>query len=161
MAPQPLTVLTALGAGATASWLAMPLVLAQAVPVLEPADQVTPAPATTPVQRPSVRIAAPVTRPEFQAPVQPLAPPPPVTGEAPPATLRPGTADRRPEPPRRFDASLDALVREGVVTPAERVRVRGSLLSPQEAATRSRACRAGALSAQECSTGVIIIGRGR
>lgn len=39
--------------------------------------------------------------------------------------------------------------------------MRGSLLSPQEAATRSRACRAGALSAQECSTGVIIIGRGR
>lgn len=161
MASQPLTVLTALGAGAMASWLAMPLVLAQAVPVLEPADQAAPAPAPTPVQRPSVRIAAPVTRPEFQAPVQPLAPPPPVTGEAPPPTLRPGAAERRPEPARRFDASLDALVREGVVTPGERVRVRGSLLSPQEAATRSRACKAGALSAQECSTGVIIIGRGR
>ncbi len=161
MASQPLSVLTALGAGATASWLAMPLVLAQAVPGLEPTEQPDPAPAPTPVQRPSVRIAAPVTRPEFQTPVQPLAPPPPVTGDAPPAILRPGTADRRPEPPRRFDASLDALVREGVVTPAERVRVRGSLLSPQEAATRSRACKAGALSVQECSTGVIIIGRGR
>ncbi|MCP9930097.1 M23 family metallopeptidase [Cyanobium sp. AMD-g] len=90
-----------------------------------------------------------------------MAPPPPVGGEAPPATIRPGTAERRPEPVRRFDASLDALVREGVVTPGERVRVRGSLLSPQEAATRSKACRAGALSVQECNSGVIIIGRGR
>ncbi|MDM7953214.1 MAG: M23 family metallopeptidase [Cyanobium sp. CZS 25K] len=157
MAPKPLTVLTALTAGATASWLAMPLVLAQAVPGAEETTQ----PAPTPVLRPSVRIAEPITRPEAQAPVQPLAPPPPLTGEAPPSTLRPGAAERRPEPARRFDASLDALVREGVVTPAERVRVRGSLLSPQEAASRSKACRAGALSAQECSTGVIIIGRGR
>jgi murein DD-endopeptidase MepM/ murein hydrolase activator NlpD len=164
MADQPLSVLTALGAGVTASWLAMPLVLAQALPVLEPTDDPpapAPAPPPSPVLRPSVRIAAPVTRPEFQAPAEPLAPPPPVTGEAPPATLRPGPAERRPEPVRRFDASLDALVREGVVTPGERVRVRGSLLSPQEAANRSRACKAGALSAQECSTGVIIIGRGR
>jgi murein DD-endopeptidase MepM/ murein hydrolase activator NlpD len=70
-------------------------------------------------------------------------------------------AERRVEPVRRFDASLDALVQEGVVTPGERVRVRGSLLTPQEALTRQRACRAGALSAQECSSGVIIIGRGR
>ena len=39
--------------------------------------------------------------------------------------------------------------------------MRGSLLTPQDAANRSKACRAGALSAQECRTGVIIIGRGR
>ncbi|MEA5443182.1 M23 family metallopeptidase [Cyanobium gracile] len=161
MAPKPLTALTALTAGATVSWLAMPLVLAQAVPGAEAQAPPAEAPDPAPVLRPSVRIAAPVTRPEFQAPVQPLAPPPPVSGEAPPATLRPGTAERRPEPVRRFDASLDALVREGVVTPGERVRVRGSLLSPQEAATRSKACRAGALSVQECNSGVIIIGRGR
>lgn len=161
MSPQPLTVLTALTAGATASWLAMPLVLAQAVPGAEATAPPAQAPEPTPVLRPSVRIAAPVTRPELQAPVQPLAPPSPVSGEAPPPMLRPGTAERRPEPVRRFDASLDALVREGVVTPGERVRVRGSLLSPQQAASRSQACRAGALSLQECNTGVIIIGRGR
>ena len=128
MAPKPLTVLTALTAGATASWLAMPLVLAQAVPGAEETTQPAPTPTPTPVLRPSVRIAEPITRPEAQAPVQPLAPPPPLTGEAPPSTLRPGAAERRPEPARRLDASLDALVREGVVTPAERVRVRGSLL---------------------------------
>ena len=115
MASQPFTVLTALTAVATASWLAMPLVLAQAVPGVEatdpPATAPAPTPSPTPVLRPSVRIAAPVTRPELQAPVQPLAPPPPVSGETPPPTLRPGTAERRPEPVRRFDASLDALVR--------------------------------------------------
>jgi LysM repeat protein len=100
----------------------------------------------------SARIAAPVTRPEFQAPDQSLAPLPPV--------MRPGTPEPRPEPVRRFDASLDALVREGVVTPGERMRVRGSLLSAQEAATRSKACRAGALPVQECNSVVTIIGRG-
>jgi murein DD-endopeptidase MepM/ murein hydrolase activator NlpD len=157
MAPKPLPVLLALTAGATASWLAMPLVLAQAVPV--PEESASPAPA--PVLQPTVRIAAPITRPSVQAPVQPLAPPPPLPQDSAPAALRPGPAEHHPEPARRFDASLDALVRQGVVTPDERVRVRGTLLSPQDAANRSKACRAGALSDQECRTGVIVIGRGR
>jgi murein DD-endopeptidase MepM/ murein hydrolase activator NlpD len=157
MAPQPLPALLALTAGATASWLAMPLVLAQAVPGAEE----TPVPSSAPAPQPTVRIAVPITRPTPQTSVQPLAPPPPVPSEAPSATLRPGPTERRAEPVRRFDASLDALVRDGVVTPGERVRVRGSLLSPHDAANRSRACHAGALSAQECSTGVIVIGRGR
>ena len=164
---KPLSALLALTAGATTSWLAMPLVLAQAVPGVEESSL----PAPEPVARPEVRIpapsappssiAAPIARPTPQAPIQPLVPPPPIPGEASAATSRPGSAERLPDPVRRFDASLDALVREGVVTPGERVRVRGSLLTPQDAANRSKACRAGALSAQECSTGVIIIGRGR
>jgi murein DD-endopeptidase MepM/ murein hydrolase activator NlpD len=41
------------------------------------------------------------------------------------------------------------------------VRVRGSLLTPQDAANRQQACRSGALSVQECRSGVIVIGRGR
>jgi murein DD-endopeptidase MepM/ murein hydrolase activator NlpD len=157
MASKPLPVLLALTAGAASSWLAMPLVLAQALP--GPEETATPAPA--PTAQPPVRIAAPITRPSVQAPVQPLAPPPPLPQDSAPAALRPGPAEHRPEPARRFDASLDALVRQGVVTPDERVRVRGTLLSPQDAANRSKACRAGALSAQECRTGVIVIGRGR
>ncbi|KEF43158.1 MAG: peptidase M23 [Cyanobium sp. CACIAM 14] len=157
MAPKPTHALLALTAGATATWMAMPLVLAQAVPGAEE----TPLPAPAALPQPAVRIATPITRPPSQVPVQPLAPPPPLPGEAPAATLRPGSAERRPEPVRHFDASLDALVREGVVSPGERVRVRGTLLSPQDAANRSRACRDGALSAQECRTGVIVIGRGR
>jgi hypothetical protein len=157
MAPKPLPVLLALTAGTAASWLAMPLVLAQAVP--DPEEVSAPAPA--PAAQPTVRIAAPITRPSEQTPLQPLAPPPPLPEDTVPSTLRPGTAEHRPEPARRFDASLDALVRQGVVTPDERVRVRGTLLSPEDAANRTRACRAGALSAQECRTGVIVIGRGR
>jgi hypothetical protein len=157
MAPKPLPVLLALTAGTATSWLAMPLVLAQTVP--GPEDLSAPAP--PPAAQPTVRIAAPITRPPAQAPAPPLDPPPPLPEDSAPSILRPGAAEHRPEPAHRFDASLDALVRQGVVTPDERVRVRGTILSPEDAANRTRACRAGALSAQECRTGVIVIGRGR
>ncbi len=138
MASKPLPVLLVLSAGAATSWLAMPLVLAQAVPGPEEAA----APAPAPVPQPTVRVAAPITRPSVQAPVQPLAPPPPLPEASAPAVLRPGPAEHRPEPARRFDASLDALVRQGVVKPSdERVRVRGTLLLPGMRTNRSRPAR--------------------
>ncbi len=160
MAPKHLPALMALTASAALPWLVMPLVLAQADPGVPEAPPPPPA-APQAAPQPAVRIAAPVLRPEAQAPAAPLAPPPPVVTEAPTPLLRPGAAERRLSAPRRFDASLDALVREGVVTPGERVRVRGSLLTPQDAANRQQACRSGALSVQECRSGVIVIGRGR
>jgi murein DD-endopeptidase MepM/ murein hydrolase activator NlpD len=70
--------------------------------------------------------------------------------------------ERRSLPqPRRFDASLDALVRDGVVSPQERVRVRGGILLPPSVGLRDRVCRSGALSEQECSSGVVFRGLGR
>jgi hypothetical protein len=68
----------------------------------------------------------------------------------------------RSQPPARFDQSLDALVRDGVIRPSERVRVRGGVVFPQEGVPlRELACRSGALSAQECGTGITFVGRGR
>ena len=65
-------------------------------------------------------------------------------------------------PPRRFDQSLDELVRQGIVTPGERARIRnGSALSPIEALAQQQACRSGALSSQECRSGLAVRWRGR
>lgn len=65
-------------------------------------------------------------------------------------------------PPARFDASLDALVREGIVTQAERERVRtGTRATPFSSPDNVQACSSGALSAQECRRGVVVRGWGR
>lgn len=73
-----------------------------------------------------------------------------------PAQLAPSRA------PARFDASLDALVRDGVVTPAERGRIRdASGMRPIDVPAHQQACRSGALSEQECRTGVVVRWRGR
>jgi len=74
--------------------------------------------------------------------------------------LRPSAAERSSLPPRRFDASLDELVRNGIISPTERVRVHGGLIGPMNAARR-QACSSGALSAVECGSGVVVRGRGR
>jgi len=73
-------------------------------------------------------------------------------------------ASPTPRPRQRpsFDQSLDALVRSGVVTAAERRRLEASggqrLALPGMA---SEACRRGALSADECRLGVSVRWRGR
>lgn len=71
----------------------------------------------------------------------------------------------QPQPvaaPLRFDQSLDALVDQGIVTPAERQRIRtGATATPQHSPAHQQACRSGALSAQECSSGLVVRWRGR
>jgi len=63
--------------------------------------------------------------------------------------------------PLRFDQSLDELVREGVVSPAERQRIRtGVTATPRQTPVHQQACRSGALSERECSTGVVVRWRG-
>jgi len=109
-----------------------------------------------------VKSTVPSARPPLVAP--PQAPASPV--RQPPATarqerLRPGAEQKRPTPPPSFDKSLDALVRDGVVKPSERVRVRGNLVLPTNSALRQQACSNGALSVQECNSGVVFLGRGR
>lgn len=86
--------------------------------------------------------------------------------QAPPAQpLRPDAAllqRRGAAPPERFDTSLDALVRRGVVSASERDRIRsGSALRPFDAAAHTRACSRGALSQQECRSGLVVQWRGR
>jgi hypothetical protein len=79
-----------------------------------------------------------------------------------PEPLRAEPQQLRHQPPRSFDASLDDLVRQGVVTPQERARFRnGSINTPFDAPAHRQACSSGALSAQECRTGVVLRWRGR
>ena len=130
-----------------------PLSLAQLQP---PAELVAP-----------VEPAAPAV-PQAPAPpaVAPQAPAPralsPRLANDPPAALKP-SFDQVPQArPRRFDQSLDELVRQGVVTPAERSRVQSSsALRPGQLPAHQQACSNGALSEQESRTGVSVRWRGR
>ena len=76
--------------------------------------------------------------------------------------LLPDPAALPSRPPARFDASLDELVRDGVVSPVERARIRsGSGTTPFNVPAHQQACSSGALSQQECSSGVVVRWRGR
>jgi hypothetical protein len=63
-------------------------------------------------------------------------------------------------PPARFDASIDELVRDGVLSPAERARINSNSGMNSNASAHQQACRSGALSPQECSSGVVVRWRG-
>jgi len=91
-----------------------------------------------------------------QAPAPPVAPLLPTPG-TPAVPLRPDPA-RLSGPaavPKRFDQSLDELVRQGVVTPNERnlVRAGSGALRPLDVGAFQQACRGGALSTSECRGG--------
>ncbi|MFM8526079.1 MAG: M23 family metallopeptidase [Cyanobacteriota bacterium] len=140
MLPKPLLttlVLTPLTA------LAMPalIALAQSAP---PATLVEPGPASTPSGEPGGEPQAGSRGSQAGAPI-----------------LQRRSAVPGPAHPS-FDQSLDALVRHGVVTAAERQR----LLSAGDRRLRlpgatSEACRSGALSGQECRLGFSVRWRGR
>lgn len=97
-----------------------------------------------------------------QAQVAPLAELPPSEGPSPPpppaAEALAGQANPRHAAAASFDASLDELVREGVVTPQERMRVHPNLLGPH-LPQQLEACRSGALSRLECGGGILLRGR--
>lgn len=137
------------------------LVLAQSeVPAPATPSPLSPAPAAAEAPPPP---SPPIT-PDPPALVAPraggvVAPPPTVVERQ--DLLRPTPAEVTTDRPKRFDASLDALVRDGIVTPRERVRVRGSLVLDPVPGLRHQACSSGALSAEECRTGVVFRGRGR
>lgn len=105
-------------------------------------------------------------------PEPPALPPPPALtqpqtltqpgAEAIPQPLEPDPAALRTQPAARFDASLDSLVRDGVVTDAERSRIReGVVTVPVNVPAHRQACNSGALSAQECRTGIAFRWRSR
>ncbi len=87
----------------------------------------------------------------------------PVTPSRASSPLRPAVAEPSPPvAPLRFDQSLDELVKQGIVTPAERQRIRtGSVAPPYGSPAHQQACRSGALSEQECSSGLVVRWRGR
>ena len=96
---------------------------------------------------------------------QPAEPDPPAQAGPAPRPLEPGPmpASLRPPlrfdparmgaapPPRRFQESLDELVRQGIVSPAERTMIRGGVVLPGlNPRAFQQACRRVALSAREC-----------
>jgi len=88
----------------------------------------------------------------------PLVPPPVPLAQ--PLRPDPTALPSRPRP--RFEASLDALVRDGLVSPEERARIRsGSGMSPVNEPAHQRACSSGALSQQECSSGLVVRWQGK
>jgi murein DD-endopeptidase MepM/ murein hydrolase activator NlpD len=128
----------------------------------------TAAPAAAPEAAPvaSPRPVAPAARTEAPAPPAQVQAPPVRPSAAPEAKPRSPRAAAQPIPPppepTRFDRSLDALVRDGIVTPAERDRVRaGARSTPFNVPAHAKACSTGALSAQECRTGLVVRWRGR
>lgn len=108
------------------------------------------------------------------APAEPVPPPagfpaspapaldaPPAAGGGAGAMRSDPAQSSAPPPTQRFDQSLEQLVREGVVTPGERNRIRGAAgLDPADGSAFATACRSGALSRQECS-GALTIRWGR
>ena len=155
MATKPLQLLL-LGLLAAAPLAAVPLVLAESE--APPSGE---APGAPPETAPAPAVAPALTPPP-PAPLQQASPVPASSAPQPMAEqpLRPSAAERSSLPPRRFDASLDELVRDGVISPSERVRVHGGLIAPMNPARR-QACSNGALSALECGSGVVVRGRGR
>ncbi|MDA0718021.1 MAG: M23 family metallopeptidase [Cyanobacteria bacterium] len=76
--------------------------------------------------------------------------------------LRPDPAALPSRPPARFDASLDELVRDGVVSPVERAQIlSGSGMTPFNVPAHQQACSSGALSQKECNSGLVVRWRGR
>ena len=61
-----------------------------------------------------------------------------------------------PQPPLGFDQPLEDLERQRVITPQERLGLEtGRVGVPIRSNHRSEACRDGALSRQECASGVV------
>ena len=148
MAPRPVHALIAATALAGVPLLTMPLVLAQETGASLPEEPVA-VPALPPAPAPLPAAEAPPAEP----PLRPAATPAVPAWQAEPE-------HRRAEPPRRFDHQINALERDRIVTPNERVRVRGTIADPSRPAVQI-ACRDGALSARECGGGPTVVGRSR
>jgi len=95
---------------------------------------------------------------EVTQPVAPTLPPPGSAPAAGPLRPDPTRLSGAATAPKRFDQSLDELVRQGVVTPGERsfVRGAGAGLAPLDVGAFQQACRGGALSARECRGGIAL-----
>jgi murein DD-endopeptidase MepM/ murein hydrolase activator NlpD len=159
MAPRPSHLLLALTSLGLLPLASIPLVQAQ------PDTIVPPASLEAPVAVPSPQGAAPEPLapasgggavPAAALPARPVparsapAQPAPESVRA-PEPMRPSPQDWPPEAPRRFDRSLDALVRDRVITPREvQIRVHDGLARPLTPSVREEGCSSGAFSTSEC-----------
>ncbi len=154
MAPRPshlLLALTSLGL--------LPLVSSSLVQAQQD-TMVPPSSLEAPVARPSSQGAAPAPLapasgggavPSAAAPALPAPALPAPESVRVPEPMRASPQDWPPEAPRRFDRSLDALVRDRVITPREvQIRVHDGLARPLTPSVRQEGCSSGAFSAREC-----------
>jgi hypothetical protein len=128
---------------------------------LEPVEQALPAAAPPPPPALEAVPSRPVPAALDPQPIAPAAPlvRPQIQPQSQPQLARPAQPVS-PEP-LRFDQSLDDLVRQGVVSPAERERIRtGATTTTRQSPAHQQACRSGALSQQECGSGVVVRWRG-
>lgn len=157
MASRPSHLLLALSALGLLPLASIPLVQAQ------PEMSVPPASLEAPVAVPSFQGAAPAAlSPGSGGREMPTAAPAlPAPALAParsvpesvrvPEPMRANPQDWPPESPRRFDRSLDALVRDRVITPREvQIRIHDGLARPITPSAREEGCSSGAFSAREC-----------
>jgi murein DD-endopeptidase MepM/ murein hydrolase activator NlpD len=87
---------------------------------------------------------------------------PQMPGDLPPVEppVSPPT-DLKSEEPLRFDRSLESLERQQVITPLERQQLEaGAAARPIHVPALQQACKSGALSRQECASGVALRSRG-
>ena len=83
----------------------------------------------------------------------------------PPSELKPqaplAPSELKPQAPLTFDRSLESLERNRVITPRERRQLEtGEQARPVDVPAFQQACQSGALSQQECSSGVAVRRRG-
>jgi len=138
-----------------------------------PAAQAPAAPAESPVAAPPAAAVGPVASP---APASAAAESSPARVRVPgsldrpvlpagsvgssPQPLQPGPDQRQVQAPRRFDRSLDDLLRDGVVSPRE-VRTHDGLFPRGKSEVVREGCSTGAFSARECgASGVNFRSRG-
>jgi len=159
MAPRRSNLLLALTSVGMLPLVSIPLVQAQPDTIVPPAS--LEAPVAVPASKGvDPAVLAPASgggaMPSAAAPAQPASAQPAPAQPAPESVraaepMRARPQDWPPEAPRRFDRSLDVLVRDRVITPREvQIRVHDGLARPLSPSVREEGCSSGAFSAREC-----------
>jgi len=155
MAPRPSHLLLALTSLGLLPLASIPLVQAQPDTIVPPGSLEAPV-SVPPAQGAAPEPLAPASgggaMPSAAVPARPAPAQPAPESVRAPEPMRASPQDWPPEAPRRFDRSLDALVRDGVITPREvqRIRIHDGFIRPLTSSGREEACSSGAISAREC-----------
>ena len=154
MAPRPSLLLLALTTLGMLPLASIPLVQAQPDTIVPPGSLEAPV-AVPASQGAAAEPLAPASgggaMPSAAVPARPAPAQPPPEFVRAPEPMRARPQEWPPEAPRRFDRSLDALVRDRVITPREvQIRVHDGLARPLTPSARNEGCSSGAFSAREC-----------
>jgi len=150
MAPRPSHLLLALTSLGLLPLVSSPLVQAQQDTMVPPGSLEAPVAMPPSPQGAAPEPLAPASAGGAAPPTAASPRPAPESARA-PEPMRASPQEWPPEAPRRFDRSLDALVRDRVITPREvQIRVHDGLARPLTPSVRQEGCSSGAFSAREC-----------